>query len=278
MNFKRLIVLFVSLVLLAITTGQAMADTPQPRQQSQYQEDTAVLDAQRQEEDEALRKLTEAEEAYTKTTGSSLATEAELARTRAAVESAEAELQNIRHENEAVNRITEAEKAYTRATASGDQNAIREANTALEAAKAELQRTRDGGSSGSGASAGGSSGEGQDGPTGAPSGPSGDYKSGERFKVFDVFNVEGKQVAFGGTQDVSPIASVLVRGADFMVKVAGVIGVLVFVIGALLMITAQGREDQIQMGKDTLFYAIIGLVIVFFSYLISVTVQAVFFK
>lgn len=104
--------------------------------------------------------------------------------------------------------------------------------------------------------------------------------SGKHFDVFGTFKAKDQTMQFGPQEGdtVSPLAKVIVRGADFMVKVAGVIGVLVFVIGALLMITAQGREDQIQMGKDTLFYAIIGLVIVFFSYLISVTVQAVFFK
>lgn len=194
------------------------------------------------------------------------------------------DFQRAYDEGAAAARVDEAAAADRAARESGDSEAMQKARAELETAVSELDRIQKG-QEGPPAPGPAATGGAEavppppaDGATGAPSEPSGDYKSGERFKVFDVFNVKDKQTAFKGTENVSPIASVLVRGADFMVKVAGVIGVLVFVVGSLLLITAQGREDQIQMGKDTLFYAIIGLVIVFFSYLISVTVQAIFFK
>lgn len=112
-----------------------------------------------------------------------------------------------------------------------------------------------------------------------------DLDSGDRFEVFDIFNPTSNadRGAFrtrfedAEADGVSPVAVILVRAANFMVRVGGVIALLVLVLGALLFITSQGRENQIQQGKDVFFFGFVGLLVILFSYLIGVVVQAIFF-
>ena len=60
------------------------------------------------------------------------------------------------------------------------------------------------------------------------------------------------------------------------IKIMGTIAVLLVIIGGFTMVTAQGESDQIDKGKDILKYAIIGLVIALFSYIIVISVQSIF--
>lgn len=109
--------------------------------------------------------------------------------------------------------------------------------------------------------------------------------SGDRFEVFDIFNPTSdadrgafrKRFEDAEVAGVSPVAVIIVRLANFMVRVGGAIALLVLIVGALLFITSQGRENQIQRGKDVFFYGFIGLLVILFSYLIGVVVQAIFF-
>lgn len=60
------------------------------------------------------------------------------------------------------------------------------------------------------------------------------------------------------------------------IKIMGTIAVLLVIIGGFVMVTSQGESDQIDKGKDILKYAIIGLVIALFSYIIVISVQSIF--
>ncbi len=53
-----------------------------------------------------------------------------------------------------------------------------------------------------------------------------------------------------------------------LLGVVGAISLLMIVIGGILWMTSGGNSDRIKRGKDTLVWAVIGLVVVFLSYAI----------
>jgi len=59
---------------------------------------------------------------------------------------------------------------------------------------------------------------------------------------------------------------------NFFIVIAVPLAVLVIVYGAILLMTSGGSENRIQQGKRAIFSAIVGLAIVFGSYIIITTV------
>ena len=55
---------------------------------------------------------------------------------------------------------------------------------------------------------------------------------------------------------------------DWVLGFAGIIAILVIVYGGLLYLTSAGNEDQMEKGKKTLMWGILGLVIIGISYAI----------
>lgn len=53
-----------------------------------------------------------------------------------------------------------------------------------------------------------------------------------------------------------------------LLGVVGAISLLMIVIGGILWMTSGGNSERIKKGKDTLVWAVIGLVVVFLSYAI----------
>lgn len=74
------------------------------------------------------------------------------------------------------------------------------------------------------------------------------------------------------------IASLIVRVISFLSLSIGSFAFLAIVIGGIFMVTAGGRENQIQRGKDIIKYAVIGLIVAFSAYFITTFVQSVFFE
>ena len=75
----------------------------------------------------------------------------------------------------------------------------------------------------------------------------------------------------------NPIKSfIFTRVIEPAIKLMGTIAVIVIIIGGFVLITAQGESDKIDKGKDILKYAIIGLVIALFSYVIVISTQSIF--
>ena len=55
------------------------------------------------------------------------------------------------------------------------------------------------------------------------------------------------------------------------------ISLIVFILGALLTVTAEGKEDQLEKGKSAMIYAVIGLILALLSFVIVTFVQSILF-
>lgn len=68
-----------------------------------------------------------------------------------------------------------------------------------------------------------------------------------------------------GETDVRVLLGRVIAGA---LSVIGSFALLMFVYGGVLWMTSRGEEKQVKKGKETLTYAILGLVIIFSSYVL----------
>ncbi|MFA6018171.1 MAG: hypothetical protein WCT28_00715 [Patescibacteria group bacterium] len=68
-----------------------------------------------------------------------------------------------------------------------------------------------------------------------------------------------------GEKDVRIIIGHIISAA---LSVAGSLAILMVVYGGLLWMTSRGESKQVQKGKDTLTWAVLGIVIIFASYVI----------
>lgn len=87
----------------------------------------------------------------------------------------------------------------------------------------------------------------------------------------------GSGQAGGGEQELTGIAGFLVRAINLFVEIVASISLIVFIIGGLLTITSEGKEDRIEKGKNAMVYAIIGLAVTFFAFIIVTFVQSILF-
>lgn len=81
---------------------------------------------------------------------------------------------------------------------------------------------------------------------------------------------------FSGSDNQPPIVRVLLSVISFFANVMGSIAVLLFIIAGFMLIFAQGNQQNIDSAKDTVKYAIIGMVITFLSYTIIIAIQSIF--
>lgn len=77
--------------------------------------------------------------------------------------------------------------------------------------------------------------------------------------------------------DSGGIANFIVKVIDLLVKLIGSVALIIFILGALLTVTSEGKEDRLEKGKTAMLYALIGLIIAFFSFIIVSFVQSIFF-
>ncbi len=86
--------------------------------------------------------------------------------------------------------------------------------------------------------------------------------------------VEGGVEGLRGTEFDNPIGTtrevqdVIGNVIKAVLGLVGVAALVMFTYGGILWMTAAGSQDRIRMGRDTLKWAIIGLVVVFTSYAI----------
>lgn len=66
-----------------------------------------------------------------------------------------------------------------------------------------------------------------------------------------------------GTQDINVIVARIIRA---LLGVTGSIALLMFIWGGLLWLTSGGVPEKVKKGKDTLKWAFLGLVVIFFAY------------
>lgn len=74
--------------------------------------------------------------------------------------------------------------------------------------------------------------------------------------------------ADGSCNDVGDLLTQAIKIADFLLGIAGSIALVMFVVGGMQFITAFGGAEQAKKGKQTLTYAVLGLVISFSGYLL----------
>lgn len=89
-------------------------------------------------------------------------------------------------------------------------------------------------------------------------------------------NSEGAAAGSGAsTQNVS---TVLIAAIDLFVKIIGSIALVVFILGALLAITSEGKEDRLEKGKTAMIYSLLGMIFALLSFVMVSFVQSILFK
>jgi len=92
--------------------------------------------------------------------------------------------------------------------------------------------------------------------------------------LFDISIIQASSGEYGLDQvpDELPrddIAAVIVRIINYVVGLVGIILLVMLIYGGVMYMTSAGNEDQAGKAKKVLTYAIIGIVIVAFSFLIT---------
>lgn len=115
--------------------------------------------------------------------------------------------------------------------------------------------------------------------------PSSDFKGETNFKemTFDVsqnlsLDEKDQGMSYFKDDQHSPAVSLVLTAIRFATRIIGALAMLLLIIGGFYLITSQGDDAGITKGKDILKYAIMGIVIVFLSYLIMTFVQSFFIK
>lgn len=98
------------------------------------------------------------------------------------------------------------------------------------------------------------------------------------------FNVQDKLTLDSDSQpasyfdddDNSPIVSFITRIIEFATKIIGSIGVILLIISGFMFMVSQGNQQKLDEAKDIFKFTVIGLVVVFLSYLITIFVQSIF--
>lgn len=73
------------------------------------------------------------------------------------------------------------------------------------------------------------------------------------------------------------IIAFALNAIDLFIKIIGSIALIIFIAGALLTITSEGKEDKLEKGKSAMIYSLIGLIVALFSFIIVSFVQSIFF-
>lgn len=69
----------------------------------------------------------------------------------------------------------------------------------------------------------------------------------------------------GSSEDIAGLLGNIIR---IVLGFAGIIALLVFVIGGLVLLTSGGASDKIEKGKNILYGGVLGITLVFVSYLL----------
>lgn len=81
-------------------------------------------------------------------------------------------------------------------------------------------------------------------------------------------NVQGGAECARGNLTFDPLTSQITNIVNTLIFVAGIIAVIFIIIGGVRYITSQGDEKGIESAKNTILYAVIGLVVVVLAFAI----------
>ncbi len=91
------------------------------------------------------------------------------------------------------------------------------------------------------------------------------------------FNAPNQNTSYFNDQENGPVVAFILRIVSLLVGFIGVFALVIIVIAAYYILTANGEEDQINKGKDMIRLALTGMVIAMFSYAIVTFVQSVLY-
>lgn len=74
-----------------------------------------------------------------------------------------------------------------------------------------------------------------------------------------------------------PVMQFVIKVINLLVRLISSISLIVFIVGALLTIASQGKEDMLEKGKTAMLYAIIGLVVSLMAFVMVTFVQSLLF-
>lgn len=75
---------------------------------------------------------------------------------------------------------------------------------------------------------------------------------------------------------VSPTVAFIVKLIELAVKIAGTLAVTLMIITGLAMIFSQGNQNMVEKAKQMFKYEIIGIIVIFVSYVVVTFVQSIF--
>lgn len=102
----------------------------------------------------------------------------------------------------------------------------------------------------------------------------------DTFNVNNYLKTEGQRTRVPSSSTAgqpSATAQVIIDLIDLMVKFIGAVALVIFILGALLTIVSDGKDDRIDKGKGMMLYALYGIVIAFMSFIIVAFVQSILF-
>lgn len=76
-----------------------------------------------------------------------------------------------------------------------------------------------------------------------------------------------------GVARSADITQLMLKVINYAIIIIGVLGVLIFIYAGFLYLTAAGDQERITKAKDTLLYAIIGIVVSVLGFVAVATVQ-----
>lgn len=102
------------------------------------------------------------------------------------------------------------------------------------------------------------------------------------FKVTKWLNLQGDtgsdpqpQKYFTACEE-GPILCFTLTILDFATQIIGSIALILIIISGFMLMLAQGNQQKLDEAKDIAKYAVIGLIITFMSYIITIFVQGLF--
>lgn len=103
------------------------------------------------------------------------------------------------------------------------------------------------------------------------------------FNVTEYLTTKGQTQEYFGTGDGGtctnkggPISCFILTTINYATKIIGSIAVLLLIISGFMIMLAQGNQQKLDEAKDITKYAVIGLVLTFLAYIITIFVQGLF--
>lgn len=79
----------------------------------------------------------------------------------------------------------------------------------------------------------------------------------------------------GSYKEYSPIVRLILMILDYATKIIGSIAIILLIVAGFMYMVSQGNQQSLEKARDMLKYTIIGLIVTFSSYIITLFVQSV---